>query len=119
VVATPNVAPTVSVTSPAANAAFNAPASVTISAAASDADGSINKVEFYNGNTLLGSDNSSPYSFSWNNVAAGSYTITAKAYDISAASATSSSVAVVVITPNVAPTVSITSPAANATFDAP
>src|SRR5678815_3114076 len=77
------------------------------------------KVEFYNGNTLMGSDNSSPYSFSWNNVAAGSYTITAKAYDNSSASATSSSVAVVVVTPNVAPTVSITSPVANATFNAP
>ncbi|MGI8581562.1 MAG: Ig-like domain-containing protein [Chitinophagaceae bacterium] len=40
-VVTPNVSPTVSVTSPADNSSFATPASITITATASDADGSI------------------------------------------------------------------------------
>src|SRR5207253_1078289 len=45
-------------------------------------EASISKVEFYNGSTLLYTDNISPYSFSWTNVPIGDYTLTAKAiYD--------------------------------------
>ncbi|SEW25588.1 chitinase [Chitinophaga sp. YR573] len=91
-----NQAPSVSITSPAANATFNAPASVSITASASDADGTIAKVEFYNGTTLLGTSTSSPYTYSWTNVAAGSYSLTAKATDNAGAVTTSSTVAIVV-----------------------
>jgi hypothetical protein len=52
-----------------------------LSATASDLDGSIQKVEFYNGSTLLASDSSSPYTFNWQNVPAGSYSIAAMARD--------------------------------------
>ncbi|MDP3882332.1 MAG: Ig-like domain-containing protein [Nanoarchaeota archaeon] len=76
-----NNAPSVSVTSPSSGSTFNAPASVSITATASDSDGTISQVEFYEGTNLLGTDTSSPYAFSWNNVAAGSYTLTAKATD--------------------------------------
>ncbi len=91
-----NVAPTVSISSPTNNATFTAPASITISATATDSDGSIAKVEFYNGTTLLGSDNASPYSYTWSNVAAGSYSITAVATDNLGATTTSSAVTVVI-----------------------
>lgn len=93
-----NQAPTVSITSPANGSKFTAPASITISASASDADGSIARVEFYNGNTKLGEDQSSPYSYNWSNVAAGSYTLTAKAYDNSGASTSSSGISISVST---------------------
>src|SRR5436190_3246745 len=76
-----NANPTATITSPANNATFTAPASVTINATASDTDGTISKVDFYNGATLLGTDNTSPYSFSWTSVAAGTYALTAKATD--------------------------------------
>ena len=33
------------------------------------------------GTTLLNTDNAAPYSYNWTNVATGTYTITAKAYD--------------------------------------
>ncbi|MNE77862.1 Chitodextrinase precursor [compost metagenome] len=66
-----NQSPTVSISSPANGASFTAPASITINATAADADGTISKVEFYNGATLLGTDTSSPYSYSWTGVAAG------------------------------------------------
>jgi hypothetical protein len=76
-----NQVPTVSITSPTNNSVFNAPASITINATASDADGTVSKVDFYNGSTLLGTSSSSPYSYTWSNVAAGSYSIVAKATD--------------------------------------
>jgi len=89
-----NQVPSVSLTSPTNNANFNAPASIIIAANASDADGTISKVEFYNGTTLLNSDPSAPYSFAWTNVGTGTYTITAKAFDNSNASTTSSALTV-------------------------
>ena len=96
IVGATNQAPVASITSPANNAAFTAPATIAITANASDADGTISNVQFYNGTTLLGSDATSPYSISWSNVAAGTYSITAKATDNSGAVTTSSPITVVV-----------------------
>ncbi len=93
-------APTVSITSPAEGANYTSPASITINATSADADGTVTKVEFYNGSTLLGMDDSSPYGFDWTNVAAGSYTITAKATDNSALSTTSTPIHIAVNEPN-------------------
>jgi hypothetical protein len=121
VVSTPvNVPPTTSITSPANNTTFTAPAQIAISATASDSDGTIGKVEFYQGATLLGTSTTAPYSFNWQNVAAGSYSLTSKAYDNLNAVTTSATVNVIVNTPvNNPPIASITSPANNATFTAP
>jgi hypothetical protein len=113
-----NVAPTVSITAPANNATFVAPAAITINATAADTDGSIARVDFYNGTTLLGTDTTSPYTYSWANVATGTYSITAKATDNLAAVTTSAAISVTVGA-NQAPTVSISSPAVNASFAAP
>ncbi len=74
-------APYVSITAPAVNAPFQGPANITLQANATDPDGTITKVEFYNGTTLLGTATTSPYTFNWNNVPVGTYAITAKAYD--------------------------------------
>lgn len=93
---TSNVAPTVSITSPITGTSFNQPALITINATATDADGSIAKVEFYNGTTLLNTDVTAPYSFNWTNVVAANYSITAKAYDNLGLVTTSSSVLVTV-----------------------
>lgn len=89
-----NATPSVSITSPANGAVFGAPATITINANATDSDGSVSNVEFYNGTNLLGSDNTAPYSFTWSGVAVGSYSITAKAYDNAGASSTSAAVAI-------------------------
>ena len=114
-----NVAPSVSIISPDKDATFAAPASVTINATAADSDGTISKVEFYNGNTLLGTVTDSPYVFTWNNVPAGDYSITAKATDNGSIVTTSAAVTVSVDAPNVAPSVTIVSPADKAIFSAP
>jgi chitinase len=119
---TPNTPPTVSLTAPASGATFPAPASITLTANAADANGTVSKVEFYQGSTLLGTDTSSPYSFSWTGVAAGTYSLTARATDNAGAATTSATVTVTVTggtTSNTPPTVSLTSPASGATFTAP
>lgn len=109
-----NTAPTVSLTSPSNGTSVNQPASITIAANATDADGSISKVEFYNGTTLLNTDNTAPYSFAWTGVVAGNYSITAKAFDNLGLTSTTTAVSVTVV--NVAPTVSLTSPTNNQVF---
>lgn len=93
-----NAAPGVSITSPSNNASFTAPASVTISASASDSDGSVTQVAFYHDGTLIGTDTSSPYSVTWSNVAAGNYTLTAIATDNGGLTTTSSGIAITVNT---------------------
>ncbi len=93
-------APNVSITSPIEAASFTAPANITINATASDADGSISKVEFFNGTSLLGTSETSPYSYTWTGVAAGSYSLTAKATDNGGLSASSIPVNIMVNVPN-------------------
>ena len=92
----PNTPPTVSLTSPTSGASFTAPASITLSANAADTDGTISAVAFYTGTTLLNTDTSSPYSYVWTGVAAGSYSITARATDNSGATTTSAAGSVTV-----------------------
>jgi hypothetical protein len=85
-----NTPPTVTLTAPANNATFTAPATINITATATDAEG-ISKVEFYNGTNKLGEDASSPYSYTWTGVVAGAYSISAKVIDNGGLTATSSS----------------------------
>ena len=112
-----NQLPTVSLTAPANNATFAQPATVTLTATASDADGTISKVEFYQGSTLIATKTASPYTYSWTSVAAGTYSITAKATDNNNGTKTSAAVNITVT--NALPTVSLTAPTNNATFAAP
>lgn len=115
----PNRAPTATLTAPAANATFTAPASISLTADASDPDNNLARVEFYQGTTKLGEDSTAPYSFAWNNVAEGSYSLTARAIDTAGLTTTSAAVSITVNPANRAPTVSLTAPAANASFTAP
>ncbi len=110
--------PSVYLTQPANNATVSG--SVTVSANASDDSGVVSKVEFYQGSNLLGASTNSPYMYTWDTtqVVNGSYSLTAKAFDVSGNSATSSQITVTVsnAVPDTAnPTVSLTAPANNAT----
>jgi len=110
-------APTVLLTQPANGATFTAPASVNLAATASDSDGTVTKVEFFNGGTKLGEDTIAPYSFTWAGVAAGTYTVTARATDDLGTSTTSAPATITVSSAaNTPPTASITSPADGAVF---
>jgi hypothetical protein len=90
--------PSVTITQPSSTT-FIAPATISINATATSTSGTISKVEFYNGTTKLGEDLTSPYSYTWTNVAKGSYAITAVATDNLGNKATSSSVAIKVNVP--------------------
>lgn len=81
-VTTPNVPPTVSITSPADNTMFPlAPVDITITAGASDSDGSIVKVQFYVDGVLLGEDTTAPYAFTWLQAGKGNHILIARAMD--------------------------------------
>lgn len=87
-----NAPPSVTITSPTNNANFAAPATISIAANATDTDGTVSKVDFYNGTTLIGTSTAAPFGYSWSNVASGNYVLTAKATDNSGNSTTSTSV---------------------------
>jgi hypothetical protein len=91
-----NTPPSVNVTSPAEGASFMAPASITITADAADIDGTIAQVDFYSGDTVIGSATVAPYTIFWNNVPAGSYALTATATDNLGATVTSAPVNITV-----------------------
>jgi glucose/arabinose dehydrogenase len=86
----------VSITSPANNSTFNTSANIAIAASSSGGTGSVTKMQFYQGSTLLGEDFSSPYSYTWNAVPAGTYTLTARAMDSNGGQTTSSGIRVTV-----------------------
>jgi hypothetical protein len=90
---TPNVPPVVTLTSPQNGETFVAPAAITLSAMASDSDGTVVRVDYYSGNTLIGSSTTGPsYAFTWTNVSLGSYTLTARATDNAGATTASAAV---------------------------
>ena len=88
--------PTVSITNPSGGQAFTAPATIPIDASAGESGGSISKVEFFAGTTLLGTATTSPYSITWSNVASGGYSLTAEAFDAAGNTATSAPVPITV-----------------------
>ena len=112
-----NTPPTVSITSPAAGSSFTSGTTIALAATAADAaPGTVASVSFYDGATLLGTDVTSPYSFSWAGATVGTHSITAKATDNNGAVTTSAAVSITVAAANTPPTVSITSPAAGSSF---
>jgi Bacterial Ig domain/Carboxypeptidase regulatory-like domain/IPT/TIG domain/Beta-propeller repeat/Bacterial TSP3 repeat len=113
---TDNAAPTVSLATNGVS--FVAPANITVSANAVDADGTISRVDFFAGTSLIGTDTTAPYSIAWNSVAAGGYSLTAVATDNSGASSTSSAVNISVNPANSLPQVSLTAPGGGVSFPA-
>jgi endoglucanase len=95
--------PSVEITSPATGASFTPGSSVAITASASEPGASIAKVEFLETPqaggtaTLLGTATTSPYTFTWADVPAGYYALTAEAVDSAGNTATSAPVDVSVV----------------------
>lgn len=92
-----NAVPVVSITTPTTSAFFIAPATINIGADAAVSNGTITKVEFFKNGSLLNTATTSPYSYVWNNVGVGTYTLTAKATSSTALTTTSSPVAITVL----------------------
>lgn len=93
---TVNLPPTVAITTPLNGASFADPGRINIEAIADDSDGAVRKVEFYSGTELFHTENLIPWAFTWSNVPAGTYTLTAKATDNSGAVTTSAPITITV-----------------------
>ncbi|MEO6454459.1 MAG: FG-GAP-like repeat-containing protein [Ginsengibacter sp.] len=111
-------APIVSITAPANNTTITGPVDITFTAIASDANGTITKVEFYNGTKLMATESYLKYSWTWKNSPVGKHKVTAKAYDNDGNVTTSAPVYVTVVPVNPS-TVSIVYPLHNATYTSP
>jgi hypothetical protein len=107
--------PLVSLTGPVAGAKLPAPATIGLTATASEIGGSIVRVDFYANGTLIATQKTAPYNATWANVAAGSYVLTAKATDNAGATQGSAAVTVTVVN-NVPPTAVLTAPSNGQTF---
>ena len=84
-----NAPPSVTLTSPGAADTFVAPATVAVTAAAQDSDGTIQQVEFFSGSNSIGIATSSPFTVTMSNVPSGQYVLTARATDDAGAQTTS------------------------------
>jgi len=108
----------VTLTAPANGANYLAPASISLAASVTTNSHTINQVQFYNGATLLGTVTTAPYTFAWNNVSAGTYSLSAQVGYDSGSNAVSASVSVT-ITNLPPPAIALTAPANGANYLAP
>ncbi len=102
------------------NTRLPAPATINIRATATDADGSVARVEFFSGTTKIGedTDGTNGWSYSWNGVAAGTYELTVKATDNAGATA-SASITVAVTQPAPPPVATVPPPPSEPTSPLP
>ncbi|NJM93783.1 MAG: PKD domain-containing protein [Cytophagales bacterium] len=91
-----NLPPVATLTAPLPSDLFIELADIQLAATAQDSDGSIAKVEFFEGENKLGEDTEAPFELSWSQVSAGSYQITAVATDNEGALGTSSQLTITV-----------------------
>jgi hypothetical protein len=140
-----NVAPTVSITSPTNTTSFPSRPDIGISAKASDSNGWITSVQFFNGATrlatvtnlafpfgpympfaarsgksalppILPAPQNNPYTFVWTNVPPGAYALTAVATDNTGLQSTSAVVNITVTKVLPVPQVRIASPSSGSSF---
>lgn len=91
-----NQAPSVSIASPLNNASFTVGENVVIDVNASDTDGSVTLVEFFEGANKIGEDNSAPFSYTWSGALEGNYDLSVIATDNGGATTTSSLVSIAI-----------------------
>jgi hypothetical protein len=109
-----NSLPTVALIHPVDNEGIIGPTSIVLSAAASDADDNIVRVEFYEGTNKIGQATTAPFNMEWNNVPFGTYTLTAKARDSKNGSTVSTPITIRVTSRP--PVAALTSPVSGAIF---
>ncbi len=76
-----NASPMLTVSSPGPGAVYPSPGAVSLAASATDADGTVSRVDFYQNGALIGSDATSPYGVDVSGLADGPYVFTAVATD--------------------------------------
>ncbi|MFZ4768116.1 MAG: Ig-like domain-containing protein, partial [Roseimicrobium sp.] len=111
--------PTVALDSPTTGATFSSPANISFTATAADSDGTVARVEFYNAGTKIGEDDTAPYEFTWEAVAAGSYAVNAVAVDDTGLVTLSNVASITVELGDHLPTVALIAPVAGTVLQAP
>lgn len=71
----------VTITTPANGSSFPTPSSIFVGANATNSNGTVARVEFFANAQSIGVDTSAPYLIAWNNPAATTYTLIARAFD--------------------------------------
>lgn len=115
----PGTPPEVTLSAPIEGAIFLSPASIPLRATATDTDGTIVRVEFYNAGVKLGEDTTTPYEFTWTGVQPGTYNLTAIAVDNNDLHTASAPVNINVTLGNLPPTVVISAPVSGTAIEAP
>ncbi len=113
----------ISITSPSSGDSFTLPANIFVSANATNQSGTINRVEFYANDELIGTDTSAPYQIVWNDPSATDFTLVAKSIDQNGVVTLSESVSITIYpvpppepAPLPIPPPVLTSPTANQQF---
>lgn len=111
-----NTAPIINITAPTNGGTYFTNTPLQLAANASDADGTISRVDFFLNNIFIGSDATAPYQLNWTS-GEGIFTVTAKAVDNKGTQTTAAPITITVDPPvDSPPTVSITAPAMNFYF---
>ena len=88
--------PAITITAPSNGDIFTAGQEILIQASASDPDGSVSRVEFYDKGIKIGQATSSPWSYTWKDAPVGFHSLKAKATDNQNATSTSGLVNVII-----------------------
>lgn len=107
---TPNIPPSVSITSPNNGQSFTQGTPIVVSATASDSDGTIAQTELFFNNISQGIRTNAPYQWTINGASVGSQNIRVEARDNSNATSQTAINISVVAAANVPPTISLISP---------
>jgi glucose/arabinose dehydrogenase len=110
-----NTPPTVTLTAPAAGASVTVGDAVTLTAATTDSDGTVQQVEFFADGASVGVDAAVPFTVVWTPTSAGARTLTARATDDNGAATTSAGIGVTVQAASgdvIAPVATLVTPAA-------
>ena len=111
-------APTIVLSSPVSGTNYTPPATISLAASVTANGHTIAQVQFYNGATLLGTAAAAPYTYSWNSVSAGTYSLSAKAVYDSGSTVVSTS-ANVTVTNVPLPSIVLNSPSNGTSYTAP
>jgi hypothetical protein len=114
-----NPLPIIALTSPLNGASYKAPATINLVAGVTANGHTVTKVQFYNGTNLLRELATGPYSFTWSNVLAGSFSLSAKLVYDTSSTLSSTTASVTVTNSNPLPVVALTSPLNGAKYKAP
>ncbi|MCH7398638.1 Ig-like domain-containing protein, partial [Belliella sp. DSM 107340] len=117
VVDRPNQLPSVQITSPSDDSTFSPDEQITIVADASDNDGHVVMVEFFQGNLLIGKSEASPYRINWNNPPLGNFSISARATDDKGGKTFSAPINILVKEDNSLPKIELLTPIDNQSFE--